>query len=295
MVNLFNKYKVGFFAFMIVLLFMPIGHALMVLNEQLFEGSKYIGAFVIGGIGFVCLIYGIKKEHKPSLATMMGMLAGILVWTGWVEFSFMWIAEKLGVAPLMENGEIATKPEYLVMMSSVGLLLAMLIFFFLSNTKCQFFVWFQKIFGIRKQIKTTETKSKLASVITFVETIVILWAFYILLLLVYDKDIAGDQHPATYVVAFGSLFWSLYLYLNLIRIRSYDYAIRYAVPTVIIFWNFIEVIGRWDLFKEIWVHPFEHWLENSIILFMLLFFSVYYYVENYRLKGKNKSKATRLT
>jgi hypothetical protein len=58
------------------------------------------------------------------------------------------------------------------------------------------------------------------------------------------------------------------------------------VPTVIIFWNFIEVIGRWNLFKEIWVHPFEHWLENSIILLMLVLFSAYYFIENYRQKSK---------
>ena len=116
--------------------------------------------------------------------------------------------------------------------------------------------------------------------ITFIETIVILWTFYIVLLLVYDKQIAGDRHPLTYFVAFGSLFWSAYLSLKLIKIQKFDYAIRYAIPTVIIFWNFIEVIGRWDLFKEIWVHPFEHWIENSIILALLVGFIIYYIIEN---------------
>ena len=107
-----------------------------------------------------------------------------------------------------------------------------------------------------------------------------------MLLLVYDNDIAGDKHPATYFVAFGSLFWSLYLTLKLIKIQKFDYAIRYAVPTVIIFWNFIEVIGRWDLMKEIWIHPFEHWLENLIILALLVFFIGYYVTEMYVSKTK---------
>lgn len=97
-----------------------------------------------------------------------------------------------------------------------------------------------------------------------------------MLLLVYDKDIAGDKHIATYIVAFGSLFWSIFLFLKLIKIKKFDYAVRYAVPTVIIFWNFIEVTGRWDMFKEIWVHPSEHWIENSVILlFLLLFLALY--------------------
>ena len=286
MIALINTYKKGVFAFIIVLLFMPIGHALMILNEGIFEHQKFIGAFVIGLIGAFSLVWGIIKNHNKSVATIMGLLAGILVWTGWVEFSFVWIAEKLEVAPLMENGEIATKPEYLVMMSSLGLLLTLLVFFVFSNTKCQFFNWFQKVFKLRARISKTGSNSKLTAMVTFIETIMILWTFYIVLLLVYDKDIAGDKHPATYIVAFGSLFWSLYLFLNLIRINKYDYAIRYAVPTVIIFWNFIEVIGRWNLFKEIWVHPFEHWLENSIILFMLLLFSAYYVIENYKQKNK---------
>jgi len=122
------------------------------------------------------------------------------------------------------------------------------------------------------------------AVITFIETILILWTFYIVLLLVYDKDIAGDKHPATYIVAFGSLFWSIYLFLNLIKIKAFDYAIRYAIPTVIIFWNFVEVLGRWDLFKEIWVHPFEHAIEIGIITLLFFGFIAYYIFENKQAK-----------
>jgi len=89
-------------------------------------------------------------------------------------------------------------------------------------------------------------------------------------------------------VAFGSLFWSLYLGLQLIKIQKFDYAIRYAIPTAIIFWNFIEVIGRWDFFTEIWVHPKEYWIQNSIIMLLLIGFIVYYIVETARNK-KNVS------
>lgn len=58
---------------------------------------------------------------------------------------------------------------------------------------------------------------------------------------------------------------------------SFDYAIRYAVPTVVIFWNFIEIVGRWGLFKEIWVHPLEYLFEVSLFfisLAVLLFFII---------------------
>lgn len=283
-----KRYSYGIAAFLLVLLFMPIGHTLMILNETMLHNKKYIGAFIIGLIGFTSLYSGVRFNHKKGLATLLGLLGGILVWTGWVEFSFVWVAQKLQVQPLIENGEIATKPEYLVMLSSLGLLSTVLSYFVFSKTQCQFFNWIQLHLLRVKGKHRTEVNKKPFALTTFIETIMILWTFYLVLLLVYDKDIAGDRHPLTYLVAFGSLFWSAYLFLNLLKINKFDYAIRYAIPTVIIFWNFIEIIGRWNLFTEIWVHPQDYWLENGIILICLASFIGYYLFENYRLKQVEK-------
>ena len=90
----FHNLKIGVFSFIIVLLLMPLGHALMVLNELVLEGHKLLGAFFIGLLGVVLLFYGVKKNANKSTATILGLLAGILIWTGWVEFSFVWIADK---------------------------------------------------------------------------------------------------------------------------------------------------------------------------------------------------------
>ena len=263
---------------------MALGHVLMVLTEKIFAEHKYFGAMLIGLLGVVLLLIGIRNKSK-STATILGLLAGVLIWTGWVEFSFVWIAEKLSIPALIENGEVATKPEYLIMLSSIGLLSTFSLFFLFSYTKCQFFKWFQKLFKIKEHLAKKRNNEKPVVITTFIETIMILWTFYIVLLLVYDKDIAGDNHPITYLVAFGSLFWSLYLSLNLIKIQKFDYAIRYAIPTVIIFWNVVEILGRWNLFKEIWVHPIEHWIEILIITILFIGFISYYVFES---KKSNK-------
>lgn len=265
-----NGLKNGFFSFLLVLLLMPIGHAIMVLNENLLADYKLAGAALMGVAGVALLIWGVKKNEQPTFATIMGLLGGILVWTGWIEFSFVWAAERYNVAPLMENGEIATKPEYLVMLSSIGLLAAITLIYLFTRTNCTFFIWFQKALGLRKNILEQTGFKKPISLAAFSETIVIIWFFYILLLIVYDDRIAGDTHPATHIVAWGSLIWSLYLIARLIKIQTFDYAVRYAIPTVIIFWNFIEVLGRWGTFKEIWLHPLQYWLEVSMFFVLLV-------------------------
>lgn len=284
------KAKYGLFAFIIVLLLMPLGHTLMVLTEELFPNSMFVSAGVLGFLGLGLLIWGTLINHNKWGATILGLLAGVLVWTGWIEFSFVWIARKLEVPPLMENGEIATKPEYLIMMSSIGLLATFGLMFFFSKTNCQFFNWFQRVFKLRSVISFKEGHEKPMALITFIELVMIVWTFYIVLLLVYDKDIAGDRHPLTYLVAFGSLFWSVYLFVQLIKIQKLDYAIRYAIPTVVIFWNFVEILGRWDMFKEIWVHPTEHWLEVSLIAACLVLF-VALYVRESLVWGRQKRMA----
>ncbi|MCO6465045.1 MAG: hypothetical protein J5I53_00360 [Bradyrhizobiaceae bacterium] len=258
----------GFFSFLVVLLLMPIGHSIMVLNEVLLHEFMYWGAVGMGIVGLAMLVWGIKRNSHTTFATLMGFLSAVLIWTGWVEFSFVWIANKNNVSHLMVDGEIATKAEYLVMLSSIGLLATITLYYLFSRNNCSMFVWLQRVLGFRKDIVSQSGFRKPFAVTTFSETIMIIWFFYILLLVVYDEQIAGDTHPATHLVAWGSLIWSIYLITRLFKIQTFDYAIRYAIPTVVIFWNFIEVMGRWNTFKEVWVHPLEHWVE--LVLFTVL-------------------------
>lgn len=274
-ISLFSL-KIGFIAFFIVLLLMPIGHVVMILNEILLKEHKFIGAFLIGLLGFLFLVTGVINNKRRITATIMGLISGILVWTGWIEFSFVWVAERLDVPPITENGNIITKPEYLVMMSSLGLLSAFLLFYLFSKTNCTYFSWFQKHLRLKKFISLKGTVQRPLALITFIEAIMLMWMFYLVLLLVYDTEISGDSHFATSFVAIGSLIWSIYLIFKLLRITKLDYAIRYAIPTVIIFWNVVEIMGRWNFLKEVWVFPIEHPIENILIVLALTAVAVCY-------------------
>ena len=62
----------------------------------------------------------------------------------------------------------------------------------------------------------------------------------------------------------------IYLFIRLLKIKKLAYAIRYAIPTVIIFWTFVEILGRWDLLTEIWVEPSRYWLEMTMMAIAFL-------------------------
>ena len=41
-------------------------------------------------------------------------------------------------------------------------------------------------------------------------------------------------------------------------------AIRYGIPTAIIAWNTVELMGRWNMFVSIWEKPQDYWLEMTL-------------------------------
>ncbi len=279
-----KKPFVGIIAFMIVLMTMPLGHALMIVMENIFGHSHiYLAAMILGFFGLILLIWGMIVKKQLG-ATLLGLFGGLFVWTGWVEFAFVYFANRFNVAPLMEAGEVITKPEYLIMPSSIGFwAIFILYYFFGTKTGCTFFTWFQKRLGIVNP-KQLQPAVRNVAITTFMELNMILWTFYLMLLFLYDKQFIGDDSFVMHIVAYGSLLWSLYLFMKLIKKTQMSYAIRYAIPTVIIFWNFVEILGRWGLFKEIWVHPFEYALEMILFVLVIIILLVIVFLEQKKAK-----------
>lgn len=275
----------GILSFFIVLFMMPLGHAAMILMEKLIGGSHlYLSALLLGVAGVVVLLGGVFSR-KETRATLAGLFGGLFVWTGWVEFAYVYYAHRFGVQPLVENGEVVTKPEYLIMPSSIGLwAILMLFYIFNARTGCTMFNWIQRRLHCAPQPEAApRPASRNPAMTAFMEMNVIMWTCYLVLLLAYDDRFLGDRHPVTIAIALGSLLWSVYLFLRLVKIRKIAYAIRYAIPTVIIFWTFVEIAGRWNLFEEIWVHPLDYWREvtgMALALFALVGIVIW--------KGKHK-------
>ena len=259
---------VGLLAFLIVFIVQALGHTVMIVMEDVWPGEEYIyeSAFAMGLFGAWLLFVGMRSENEVR-ATWLGFWAGTFLWTGWVEFAFVWAGNFLAVPDLMDPnlpGEIATKAEYLVMMSSVGVLGATLVYFLLNpETKCNMFIWFQRNMGLKTGKPTKGFKRNFAA-ITALETIYVIWFFYLVLLFLYNEDIAGEKSPAAYTFFFLNTIWAVYLFQRLMKFWKVTTAIRYGIPTAIIAWNTVELMGRWNLFVSIWEKPQDYALEMSL-------------------------------
>ena len=266
-------------SFLLVLFTMPIGHAVMVLMEKYMdEGPMHLTAFLMGFVGLMFVVIGVFVKGDTR-QTLWGLLGGLLFWTGWVEFLFMYYARRYGVMPEMENGEIVTKPEYLILPATFGMwMLIMTLYTFSSKNGCDFITWIQKVlFREKKKDIVPQAMTRHTSIVTFMEVNMMLWGLYLLLMFCYDKNFLGDHHPVTFLVGLGCLIGSIFMFRKQLRIASWGANIRMAIATVIIFWTPVEILGRINFFKEFWVEPEKYALPMGGILLSFLGLGAYFW------------------
>lgn len=266
---------IGIASFLVVLFTMPLGHALMILMEHtLSPTALHYSAFAMGAAGLVMAVIGIFAKGDTR-QTLWGLFGGLLFWTGWIEFIYVYYAHRFGVQPLIVDGVVVTKPEYLILPSSFGFwVMFMVLYLFNVRTSCNFFNYLQKVFFRGNKIRVEmRPMTRHTSLVTFMELNLILWTSYMVLLFCYDDNFLGDRHPVTALTAFGCLIGSGYMFWKLIQVSQWGYAIRYSIATVVVFWTFVEVMGRWNILNEIWVNPMAYKVQMFALLaaFLVLF------------------------
>lgn len=271
-------------SFILVLLMMPLGHALMILMEHMMSAtSLHYSAFAMGAIGLAIVIIGVFVKGDTR-QTLYGLFGGMLFWTGWVEFLFMYYANRFGTQPLIDpqTGEIITRPEYLIIPASFGFwIMIMVLYIFCSRTGCNFINWWQqRLFGKHKAQIVTSTITRHVSIVTFMELVMIMWGSYLLLMFCYDDNFLGDRHPVTIIIGAICLTGSFFVFAKQLRLSSRGANIRMAIATVILFWTPVEIMGRINIFKEIWIEPMEYKHEMTIILITFTVLSAYLWVKS---------------
>lgn len=135
-------------SFLMVLFTMPLGHALMIIMEHVMnETVLHYSAFAMGAVGMVMVIIGCvcPRRYPPDA---MGLFWRTAFWTGWVEFLFMYFANRFGTQPELDpmTGEIVTRPEYLILPASFGFwMMVMVMYLFSTKNGCNFINWWQRL------------------------------------------------------------------------------------------------------------------------------------------------------
>ena len=291
---------------LIILLLMPLGHALMIIMEHLLSPTVlHYSAFAMGFVGLVITIWGVfvKGETKQ---TCFGITGALFFWTGWVEFLFAYYAQRYGVhCDLVGNGIVQTateyvngigvnhtftingtplddftraqlkeirgsRPEYLIMPATFGMWMMFIVMYvFCTRNGCDFIRWIQNHCGVKDRVELRPMAHH-ASIVTFMEWNIMMWGLYLLLMFCYDPVFLGTSHPVTFAIAIFCLIGSALMLKKELRIGNWGRNIRMALATVIVFWTAVEVAARNGFFKEIWVDPGHHVVEMVGILVVFI-------------------------
>jgi len=257
---------VGILAFIAVLGIVPLMHSVLQLVMDAFpEGYDTPVSLGIGAIAVAMMIYGSLKPSE-AIGTWLGFIAAHLVWTGWIELSFRFNPQFMGMGPLIVDGEHVLSASLLFVEATVGLLMATLPFFvFNRDTRCNAFMWIQRVFRYDAGKPAPATERNFAR-ITFLEVLYVIWFCYAVSLFMVDSRFLGLHHPVTYALTFLLTIWAFYLLMRLVRFTRILAAVRYAVPTAGVLWVSIEITQEWGLYEEFWTQPQEYVLEMGIVL-----------------------------
>ncbi len=255
-------------ALLIVYFWQGLGHTVMYLMEHSWFPNSVIEVSAVGGFIGAWMVW-IGRNKSENAATLLGFTGGSLIWLTWIEFSFVWVADETGVEGIMWGAK-ETLGEYRVMLSSIGVMLASLMYFFYNkDTRCNFFMWFHRNFRMNVGERSSVQKRNIA-VLVAMETIYVTWFCYIWLLLLYNPNVFGTDHWFTMVNAVFFGIWGLYLIQRLWWFQRMAPAVRYAIPTAIIVWNVNEVLEKWGHLEEIWVQPQKYAFELSMFALALV-------------------------
>ncbi|MCK4789113.1 MAG: hypothetical protein KAV87_35555 [Desulfobacteraceae bacterium] len=235
-----------------------------------FEKSfMFWSAFVLAVSGVV-LIYITRFNKTDTWQSMNGALGGVLFWIGAVEYGLIFGSRKLGITSLH-----GTAPEYRLMKFTWPLLLGIFLYLlFHEDVRCNFIAYLRRKLPLMKG-PTSEGRIRNYGPRTAFEMIIVLWTFYVLLLLAYDESIFGVHHPVTYLIFILSLGCGIYLIYKLLKIKEMGKAIRYAIPTAIIFWNGMEILAKWKVFKEPWLTLNVPIMSSIMAAFLITFYLIF--------------------
>ena len=235
-----------------------IGHIVMVLIEKHNPAIKFDFAWSCAVIGFLT-IYMTRWCKRDGWQSFWGILGGLGLWFAF-EYSLMYGGYRMGVTYTF-NGSY---PEYRMMKWTFMLLI--MVFSYLmyqESVRCNFIYFLRRKLRLMRGVVATGKVDNYGPRTAF-EYIMVTWTFYILLMIGYDEQLFGPHSAFIYIMFFASFSVFFYLCYKLLGYDKFGANLRYAIPTVTILWNDVEILAKWGMLKEPWVHI--NWPIMSVII-----------------------------
>ena len=234
-----------------------IGHISMVLIEKYNPAIKFDFAWACAIVGFA-VIYLTRFFKSDGWQSFFGILGGLGLWFA-LEYSLMYGGARMGVTYTF-NGSY---PEYRLMKWSFFFLFIVFTYLmYQESVRCNFIYFLRRKLRLMRGVVATGKIDNYGPRTAF-EYIMITWAGYVLLMIAYDDQIFGPQSWFTYLLFFVSFSVFFYLCYKLLGYDKFGANLRYAIPTVTVLWNDVEILAKWGMLKEPWVHI--NWPIMSVI------------------------------
>jgi len=235
-----------------------IGHIVMVLIEKHRPEIKFEFGQVCFVIGFIT-IYLTRFFKSDGWQSFFGVLGGLGMWFSW-EYSLIYAGSRMGVTYAW-NGSY---PEYRLMQWSViALVMVFTYLMYQESVRCNFIFFLRRKLRLMRGAVATGKIDNYGPRTAF-EYIMVTWVFYVLLMIGYDEQLFGTYSWFTYTLFFCSFAVFFYLTYKLLGYDKFGANLRYAIPTVTILWNDVEILAKWGMLKEPWVHI--NWPIMSVII-----------------------------
>ena len=261
---LYRKPVVGLLGLLVGFLTQPLGHTVYKIMEKGLGDDVYVGAVVVGSIGFVIVWRGLKQDELK--ATWMGLLGGWFIWIGWFEYAFKFFAVLYAVPAFpVEQGGYAAAPQANMLQATVTIMLALFLLYGMFNlqTKCNFMRFFHRNLHFSPGMPTPDNHRSFAR-ITAMEVLFVTWFCYqFWLYMIYF----GTQGSGVNVIMSVYVLWSIWaaylVYKSAQQIRVAA-SLRYGLGAGIVLWGSAEMPAHFGAYREYWLYPHEYPIFNAI-------------------------------
>lgn len=246
----------------------PVGHSLVILLKAINDPWLAAGINItIGLSGFVIIWLGIRRQELQ--ASVYGFIGAHFVFVGFFEFGFALFSKLLNIEAVLDpkTGEVLLSPGLQIVESTIIFIIPLFLLLFLdASVRCNMIVWLRKRLKINPGPAAANGKPRQFAKIAANETLFIILIVYAISLLTLDPRILGPTHILSMLIYTGFLIWPIYLMFRIIRIRKQGAAFRYAIPTGILLWSWVEMLASMNLITEYFVLPFDYPIATGLTI-----------------------------